>query len=157
MGRFLPVATTLFNRRNRLASHPSQFLNLPFKRQRFGDHRPVLQGVPIVFGSPASGPVHLADASSPTAGARHGNPLRFDFAWHLKARCISKCMGLFSTFFARSAPLGGRVDVADDRLSSVADVDVLEHRRLLVRAERAGHRIVHRGYALQIGSDRVRV
>src|SRR5271170_7208368 len=44
----------------------------------------------------------------------------------------------------------GRVNVAGNDHED-------QHRRLLVRAERDGHRIVHRGYALQIGSDRVRV
>ena len=44
----------------------------------------------------------------------------------------------------------GRVNVAGNDHED-------QHRRLLVRAERAGDRIVHRGYALQISSDRVRV
>ena len=68
------------------------------------------------------------------AGDWLGFPLRVRAPQRF-ARCISKCMGLISAFFARPAPLGGRVDVADDSLPSVADVDVLDgHFLLALRA-----------------------
>src|SRR5271163_3506348 len=85
----------------------------------------------LPFRAPPPAPCIRHTSAPRTAGARHGNPLRFDFAWQRNARCISKCMGLFSTFFARPAPLGGRVDVADDGLCSLGDVDVLDGHFLL--------------------------
>ena len=44
---------------------------------------------------------------------------------------MGKCMGLFSTFFARPAPLRCGIDVSDDRLSTVGNMHVL-HRHLLL-------------------------
>jgi hypothetical protein len=40
-------------------------------------------------------------------------------------------MGLTSNFFLRPSPLGGRIDVSDDRLPAVGDVDVLDRHLLL--------------------------
>jgi hypothetical protein len=34
-------------------------------------------------------------------------------------------MGLILRFFARPYPLGGRIDVANDRLAALSDMDVL--------------------------------
>jgi hypothetical protein len=40
-------------------------------------------------------------------------------------------MGLILRFFARPYPLGGRIDVADDRLPALGDVNVLDGHLLL--------------------------
>src|SRR5271168_4496619 len=80
----------------------------------------------LPFRAPPPAPCIRHTSAPRTAGARHGNPLRFDFAWQRNARCISKCMRLLSTFFARPAPLGRRVDIADDGLPSLGYVDVLD-------------------------------
>src|SRR5271156_444068 len=52
MGRFLPFATTLSNRRNRLASHPREGLNLPH-----GEH----QGDRLLMGNTKGIDVQLAE------------------------------------------------------------------------------------------------
>ena len=64
----------------------------------------MLQGVPVVLGSPA--PVHSADAMSRHRWRLAPFPLRFDLAWHLDAWCIGQCMGLNLRFFARPTPSG---------------------------------------------------
>src|SRR5579863_5912296 len=89
----------------------------------------MLHGVLVALPSPAASPVHSTYLSS----ARQPAPLRF--------RVASQCpvhIQVISGFFARPAPLGGRVDVADDGLSSVADVYMLDGHLLL--ALRAGRR-----------------
>ena len=42
MGRFLPVATTLFNRCHRLASHPGEGGDFSLESERLGSERPVV-------------------------------------------------------------------------------------------------------------------
>jgi hypothetical protein len=49
-------------------------------------------------------------------------------------------MGLISNFFPRPYPLGGRIDVADDCLSAVSDVDVLNRHLLLAASPSAASR-----------------
>src|SRR5271155_1297601 len=79
---------------------------------------PCFKAFLLPLGGPLAAPCIRQTLDPRTAGARHRSRLLFDWAWHLNARCIGQCMGLFSGFFARPAPLGGRVDVADDGLSS---------------------------------------
>ena len=128
-GRFLPVATTLFNRCRRLAHHPGKGLTSLLRANDSATIAPCFTAFLLPFRAPP--PTPCIRHTSRTAGARHGNPLRFDFAWQRNARCISKCMGLISGFSARPAPLGGRVGVADDGLPSLGDVDVLDGHFLL--------------------------
>jgi hypothetical protein len=40
-------------------------------------------------------------------------------------------MGLFSIFSAHPSPLGGHIDVSDDRLAALGDVNVLDGHLLL--------------------------
>jgi hypothetical protein len=60
-----PCRIALFDRRHRLAGHPSEGADLSFQGERLGRVAPVLQGVPVALGSPASGPVHPADLRPP--------------------------------------------------------------------------------------------
>ena len=120
--------------------HSNQLAGLPHQR---GDHPPcldrlgrasaVLQRVPVAFRSPAACPVHPADILSPNGGrlALEPAPLRSGVA-SLDARCIGQCMGLFSIFSAHP-PLGWG-DVADDRLPTLGDVDMLNRHLLLAAA-----------------------
>jgi len=99
---------------------------------RLGGIEAMLQGVPVARRRAAAGPVHPTDARDPRmAGARHCSPLRFDLARHLDAWRICKSMGLNLRFFARPYPLRRGADVADDRLSSLGDVDMLNRHLLL--------------------------
>src|ERR1700683_3163780 len=118
MGRFLPVATTLFNRCRRLARHPGKGLTSLLRANDSATIAPCFTAFLLPFRAPPPAPCIRHTSAPRTAGARHGNPLRFDFAWQRNARCMFNllCMGLFSGFFARPAPLGGRVDIADDGL-----------------------------------------
>jgi hypothetical protein len=43
-------------------------------------------------------------------------------------------MGLILRFFPRPYPLGGRIDIADDRLAALSDVNVLNGHLLLAAA-----------------------
>ena len=52
----------LFDRPHRLASHPSEGVNLLHHGERLGRVVSMLQGVPVALRSPASGPVHSTDA-----------------------------------------------------------------------------------------------
>jgi hypothetical protein len=72
------AAAPLLDRPQRLAGHPSEGLNFSFQGECLGGKFPVLQGVPIATGSPASGSMHPACLMPRTAGARHRSPLRFD-------------------------------------------------------------------------------
>jgi hypothetical protein len=123
--RFGPLARV--DPRHRLAGHPSEGLNFSLQGARLGRIKPVLEGVPVALGSAPAGAVHSADARPLTAGAWHCSPLRFDLAWHRNAWRIGKlCMGLILRFSARPYPLGRGVDVADDRLTTISDIDVLD-------------------------------
>jgi hypothetical protein len=55
----------LLDRRECLAGHPGEGVNLLFDGQRLGREVAMLEGVPVALGSPASGPVHPADARPP--------------------------------------------------------------------------------------------
>ena len=92
----------------------------------------MLQRVLIAPWSPA--PCIRHTSAPRAAGDWHWNPLRFDFAWHLDACCISKSMGLFFGFFARPSPRGRGTDVADDGLAASMYVDVFHHNFLLTLA-----------------------
>ena len=61
---YAPVAC-LFDRPHRLAGHPSEGADLSLQGEHLGREVPMLQGVPVALGSPASGPVHPADARPP--------------------------------------------------------------------------------------------
>jgi hypothetical protein len=87
----------------------------------------------LPLGAPPAAPCIRQTLCPRTAGARHWNPLRFDLAWHLDARCIGQCMGLNLRFFASPYPLRG-VHVADDRLAALGDVDMLNRHLLLAAA-----------------------
>src|SRR5271169_2963457 len=114
-----------------LASHSREGLNSLLSAIDSATIAPCFTAFLLPFRAPPPAPCIRHTSAPRTAGARHGNPLRFDFARQRNARCISKCMGLFSTFFSRPVPLGGRVDVADDGLPSLGDVDVLDGHFLL--------------------------
>jgi hypothetical protein len=92
---------------------------------------PCFRAFLLPFRAPPPAPCIRQTLCPRTEGARHWNPLLFDLAWHLGARRISKSMGLFLRFFVRPYPLGGRVDVADDRLPALRNVDVLHNNALL--------------------------
>jgi hypothetical protein len=66
-------------------------------------------------------------------GSRPGVSFRspLGFCLLLYAWCIGQCMGLILSFFPRPYPLGGRIDVANDRLPALGDVDVLDRHLLL--------------------------
>ena len=63
--RNMPSGDALLDRGHRLAGHPREGLNFSFQGERLGRVEPMLQGVPVALGSPATGPVHPADASAP--------------------------------------------------------------------------------------------
>jgi hypothetical protein len=60
----------LLERPNRLAGHPSEGADLSFQGDRLGGEFPVLQGVPVALGSPATGPMHpeTLDPAPPALG-----------------------------------------------------------------------------------------
>jgi hypothetical protein len=59
------VRIALFDRGHRLSGHPGKGLNFSFQGERLGCEFPVLDGVPITSRSPATGPMHPADARPP--------------------------------------------------------------------------------------------
>ena len=87
----------------------------------------------LPLGAPPPAPCIRQTLDPRTAGDRHGFPLRFDLAWHLNARRISKSMGLFLCFFVRPHPRRS-ADIADDRLPTLGDVDMLNRHLLLAAA-----------------------
>jgi hypothetical protein len=93
------------------------------------EHAPFFRAFLLPSGAPPRAPCIRQTLCPRTAGARHCNPLRFESARHLGARCISKSMGLFSCFFVHPPPRG--IDRANYRLAAVADVDVLNCHFLL--------------------------
>ena len=95
---------------------------------------PCLMAFLLPQGAPPAAPCIRHTSRPRMAGARHCSPLRFDLAWHLDARCIGQCMGLFSIFSAHPSPLGWGADVADDRLPALGDVDMLNRHLLLAAA-----------------------
>ena len=82
---------------------------------------PCFRAFLLPFRAPPPAPCIRQTLCPRTAGARHWSPLRFDLAWHLFARHISKSMGLFLRFFVRPSLRGGGADVADDRLPTLGD------------------------------------
>jgi hypothetical protein len=70
---------------------------------------PCFKAFLLPLGAPPAAPCIRQTLDPRSAGARHCNPLRFDFAWHRNARCMFNllCVGLFSIFFARRAPRRG--------------------------------------------------
>ena len=81
---------------------------------------PCFKAFLLPLGAPPPAPCIRQTLDPRTAGAWHRSPLRFDLAWHLNAWCIGKlCMGLILGFFPRPYPLGGRIDVSDDRLTTL--------------------------------------
>ena len=120
-----PFGIALFDRRHRLAGHPGEGGDLSFSgRAPQPSKAPCFSAFLLPLRSPASGPMHPADLDPRTAGAWHCSPLLFDLAWHLDARCIGQCMGLFLRFFACPHPRRRGADVADDRLPALGDMDV---------------------------------
>src|SRR5208283_383434 len=92
---------------------------------------PCFQALRFPRGAPPAAPCIRQTLDPRTAGAWHCNPLLFDLARHLDAWRICKSMGLNLRFFARPHPLGGGVDIADDRLAALGDVDMLDGHFLL--------------------------
>jgi hypothetical protein len=117
--------------RHRLASHPGEGADLSFQGEPLGCEVPMLQSVLVPLGAPPPAPCIRQTLQPRIAGDRHGFPLRFDLAWHRNAWRICSSMGLNLRFFARPYPLGRGVDVADDRLTTISDIDVLDDHALL--------------------------
>jgi hypothetical protein len=55
----------LLDRPHRLAGHPSEGADLSFPGEPLACEVPMLQGVLVSLGSPATGPMHPADAMPP--------------------------------------------------------------------------------------------
>src|SRR5271169_4668150 len=111
-----------------LASHSREGLNSLLSAIDSATIAPCFTAFLLPFRAPPPAPCIRHTSAPRTAGARHGNPVRFDLAWHRNARCMSNllCMGLISAFFRRPYPLGRGVDVADGGLPALGDVDVLD-------------------------------
>ena len=71
-----------FEHSNRLASHSSEGADLSLHGAPLGGELPMLQSVSVALGSPATGPVHPADAMAAhrRRSARLPAPLRFGVA-----------------------------------------------------------------------------
>jgi len=69
------------------------------------------------MGAPPLAPCIRHTSRPRMAGARHHSPLRFDLAWNLNAWCHSPTVhGVDPPIFCAPYPLGGRIDVANNRL-----------------------------------------
>src|SRR5277367_3578495 len=117
-------ATTLSNRRNRLASRPREGLNVPSQRNDSATIAPCFTAFLLPFRAPPPAPCIRHTSAPRTAGASARQPAP------LRCRMTSQRL-VHGPVHARPHPLWRGVDVADDRLPALGDTDVLDRHLLL--------------------------